>query len=155
MSGEGDSSTHGRNAPDGDPEPASQSSGTITDEDLQELLRRALRTVGIAGVVLALVFTVTMGWQSGLLELAGAAISYTGIREWRTLARLVSSTLTNQPPQRPMGRTLVMFFVRLGFVGVVLYVSLRCLHGSVYALIAGIGLAIAALSIEAFRLLRH
>ncbi|HTV15055.1 MAG TPA: ATP synthase subunit I [Acidobacteriaceae bacterium] len=135
------------------PDPAT-SAGQMTDADLENLLRRALRTVIVAGVALALVFTFTMGWQSGLLELAGAAISYTGIREWRTLSRLVSATMDNQKPQRPMGRTLVLFFVRLGFVGVILYVSLRCLHGSVYALIAGIGLAIAALSIEAFRLLR-
>jgi hypothetical protein len=140
-------------SPPGDP--ASPAAGQITDEDLQHLLGRAQRIVVIAGVALALVFTFTMGWQSGLLEVAGAIISYTGIREWRTLARLVSATLTDPQTPRPMGRTLVMFFVRLGIVGVILYVSLRCLHGSVYALIAGIGLAVAALTIEAFRLLRN
>jgi hypothetical protein len=37
----------------------------------------------------------------------------------------------------------------------ILYVSLRCLNGSVYALVAGIGLAVVALSIEAIRLLRQ
>jgi ATP synthase I chain len=135
-------------------DPTAPSAGLVTDEDLQQLLRRAQRTVAVAGVVLALVFTFTMGWQSGLLELAGAVISWTGMREWRTLARLVSSTMTNPDAPRPMGRTLGMFFVRLCVVGVVLYVSLRCLHGSVYALIAGIGLAVAALTIEALRLLR-
>jgi hypothetical protein len=140
---------------DPSPHPATPASGLITDEDLQRLLGRAQRMVAIAGVALALVFTFTMGWQSGLLEVAGAVISWTGILEWRKLAQLVSSTLDNQKPQRPMGRTLVMFFVRLGVVGAILYVSLRCLHGSVYALIAGIGLAIAALSIEGFRLLRN
>jgi hypothetical protein len=137
------------------PQPATSGASVFSDTDLQQLLHRALRIVMIAGVALALIFTFTMGWQSGLLELAGAAISYTGLREWRTLARLVSATLDNQKPQRPMGRTLVMFFVRLGFVGAILYVSLKCLHGSVYALVAGIGLAIVALSIEAFRLLRN
>jgi hypothetical protein len=140
-----------------DPSPHSAAPGAslISDEDLQRLLRRAQRMVAIAGVALALVFTFTMGWQSGLLEAAGAVISWTGILEWRKLAQLVSSTLDNRKPQRPMGRTLVMFFVRLGVVGAILYVSLRCLHGSVYALIAGIGLAIAALTIEAVRLLRN
>lgn len=137
------------------PSPATPAPGTMTDSDLEQLLRNALRIVVVAGIAVALVFTFTMGWQSGLLELAGAAISWTGIREWRTLSRLVSATLDNQKPQSPMGRTLVMFFVRLAFVGAILYVSLRCLHGSVYALIAGIGLAVAALSIEAFRLLRR
>jgi hypothetical protein len=138
-----------------DADPAAPAAGAFSDEDVQQFLSRALRLVAVAGVLLAMVFTVTLGWQSGLEELAGAVISWTGIREWRTLARLVASTLSNQPAARPAGRTFVMFFVRLGVVGAILYVSLRCLHGSIYALIAGIGLAIAALSIEAFRLLRN
>jgi hypothetical protein len=136
-------------------DPALSSAGSLTDDDLQHLLRRAQRTVLILGLLLLLVFTFTMGWQSGLLELAGAAISWTGFIEWRTLARLVSSTLEPHPPARPMGRTLVMFFLRLAMVGAILYVSLRCLHGSVYALVAGIGLAIVALTVEAIRLLRQ
>lgn len=137
------------------PGPLTDSSGLITDEGLQQLLRRAQRIVAILGILLALVFTFTMGWQSGLLELAGAAISWTGILEWRTLARVVSSTLTQQQGPHPVGRTMVMFFVRLAVVGAILYVSLKCLHGSVYALIAGIALAVAALSVEALRLLRN
>ena len=129
--------------------------GAMTDDDLREMLRRALRTVVILGVVLAVVFALTLGWQSGVLEVAGALISYTGILEWRSLALTVFSKLDSQLPARPLGRTLVTFFLRLALVGVVLYVSLRCLHGSVYALIAGIGLAVVALSIEAVRLLRN
>jgi hypothetical protein len=127
----------------------------MTDDDLREMLRRALRTVVVLGLVLFLVFTFTMGWQTGLLELAGALISYTGIREWRNLALAVFAKLDNQESARPMGRTLVMFFLRLGVVAAILYVSLRCLHGSVYALVAGIGLAVVALSFEALRLLRN
>jgi hypothetical protein len=119
------------------------------------MLRRALRTVVVLGLALFLVFTFTMGWQTGLLELAGALISYTGIREWRNLALAVFAKLDNQQSARPMGRTLVMFFLRLGVVAAILYVSLRCLHGSVYALVAGIGLAVVALSFEALRLLRN
>jgi len=127
----------------------------MTDDDLREMLRRAQRTVLILALLLFLVFTFTLGWQSGLLELAGALISWTGIREWRNLALLVFARLDHQQPARPTGRTLVMFFLRLGMVAAILYVSLRCLHGSVYALIAGIGLAVVALSIEALRLLRQ
>lgn len=133
--------------------PAASPSGSLTDEALQEALRRSLRTVIVLGLVLFFVFTFTMSWQSGLLELAGAFISYTGIREWRSLARAVSSSLDNQAAPSPMGRTLVMFFLRLLVVAAVLYASLKCLNGSVYALVAGIGLAVVALSIEAIRLL--
>ena len=127
----------------------------MTDDDLRNMLRRALRTVVILGILLSLVFTFTLGWQSGLLALAGAFISWTGIREWRSLAMAVFSKIDAQQPARPMSRTLVMFFLRLGVVAAVLYVSLRCLNGSVYALVAGIGLAVVALSIEAIRLLRN
>ncbi len=127
----------------------------MTDDDLREMLRRALRTVVVLALVLFLIFTFTLGWQTGLLELAGALISYTGIREWRNLALAIFARLDNQQTARPMGRTLVMFFLRLGMVAAILYVSLKCLHGSVYALVAGIGLAVVALSIEAIRLLRN
>jgi hypothetical protein len=135
--------------------PGASLAASMTDDDLREMLRRALRTVVVLGLVLFLVFTFTMGWQTGLLELAGALISYTGIREWRNLALAVFAKLDNQESARPMGRTLVMFFLRLGVVAAILYVSLRCLHGSVYALVAGIGLAVVALSFEALRLLRN
>ncbi len=136
-------------------DPAANLTGGITDDDLQQLLRRALRTVVILALLLFVVFTWTLGWQSGLLEIAGAVISYSGIREWRSLTRAISSTLNPQQAPHPMGRTLVMFFLRLGVVGLILYVSLRCLHGSVYALVAGIALAIVALTVEAVRLLRN
>jgi hypothetical protein len=135
--------------------PASSPSGSLTDEALQEALQRSVRTVIILGLVLFFVFTFTLGWQSGLLELAWAFISYTGIREWRSLARAVSATLGAQAAPSPMGRTLVMFFLRLLVVAAVLYASLKCLNGSVYALVAGIGLAVVALSFEALRLLRN
>jgi len=135
--------------------PAANVANAMTDEDLREMLRRALRTVVILGVLLFLVFTFTLGWRSGLLELAGALISYTGIREWRNLAMAVFAKIDNDQTARPMGRTLVMFFLRLGKVAAILYVSLKCLNGSVYALVAGIGLAVVALSFEALRLLRN
>lgn len=135
--------------------PASDRVASITDDDLRDLLHRASRTVLVMALILFAVFTFTLGWQSGLLLLAGALISWTGIREWRNLALAIFAKLDNQQSARPMGRTLVMFFLRLGVVAAILYVSLRCLHGSVYALVAGIGLAVVALSIEALRLLRN
>ena len=59
------------------------------------------------------------------------------------------------PPQpvrlRPMGRILIGFFVRLGLTLVVLYVSLKTLNGSVYALAAGLGLGVCSLTVEGLR----
>ena len=55
---------------------------------------------------------------------------------------------------RPMGMVLVGFFVRLGLTIVLLYVSLKVLNGSVYALAAGLALGVFALSIEGLRLIK-
>lgn len=133
------------------------SPGTLppaTNGSLEIMLRRALRTVLILTAILAVGFTITMGWPSGLLAVVGGAVSWTGIWEWRSLSHLIFARMDSQLPPRPVGRTLVMFFLRLGLVAAVLYVSLRCLNGTVYALIAGIGLAVVALSFEALRILR-
>jgi hypothetical protein len=127
---------------------------TITDDDLRRMLARALRTVAILTPILFLVFTFTLGWQSGLLLLAGAVISWTGIYEWRSLSLAVFASLDNQQPSGAMRRTLVTFFLRLGLAVGILYVSLRYLNGNVYALVAGLGLAVFALTMQAIRLLR-
>lgn len=132
----------------------SQPASAMTDADFRQMLRRAMRTVAILGPILFVVFALTMGWQSGVLELAGAVISWTGLHEWRRLALAIFARLDNEQNPGTMGRTLVLFFLRLAMAVAILYVSLRCLHGNVYALVAGLGLAVVALSIEAVRLLR-
>jgi hypothetical protein len=129
----------------------------FSDQDLRAVLNRALRSVVIATLVGIPILWVAWGWQSMLLFLIGGAIAATGIVEWRqlmaaVLVRLDAPTPGSKP--RPFGPTLFWFFVRLAAVGGVLYVSLRSLDGKVAALIVGIVLGLAALFIEAFRLLR-
>jgi hypothetical protein len=129
----------------------------FTDQDLQTVLNRAMRSVIIATLVGIPIIWVGWGWQSMLLFLIGGAIAATGILEWRqlmaaVLVRLDEPTQGSKP--RPFGPVLFWFFVRLAAVAGVLYVSLRSLDGKVAALIVGIALALAALFIEAFRLLR-
>ncbi len=126
----------------------------MTDEDLRRLLGRALRVVAILTPVLFLVFTFALGWQTGLLFLAGAVISWTGIWEWRSLSERIFAHLDNRQEPGTTRRTLVLFFLRLGLAIALLYASLRCLHGTVYALVTGLGLAVVALTFEAVRLLR-
>jgi len=55
---------------------------------------------------------------------------------------------------RPIVPVLVGFFLRMGIAVVALYVTLKTLDGSVYALAAGLVLGVFALSIEAFRVMR-
>jgi hypothetical protein len=129
----------------------------FSDQDLRTVLNRALRSVVIAVLVGIPIIWVAWGWQSMLLFLIGGAIAATGIVEWRqlmaaVLVRLDAPTPDNKP--RPFGPVLFWFFVRLAAIAGVLYVSMRSLDGKVAALIVGIALALAALFIEAFRLLR-
>ena len=55
---------------------------------------------------------------------------------------------------KPMGRILVAFFLRLGLTVVLLYVSLKVLNGSVFALAAGLALGIFSLTVEGLRLMK-
>ena len=129
-------------------------SPNMTDQDFRSLLGRALRVVAILTPILFAVFTFTLGWQTGLLFLAGAVISWTGIWEWRSLSERIFAHLDNRREPGTTRRTLVLFFLRLGLAIALLYVSLRCLHGTVYALVTGLGLAVLALTFEAVRFLR-
>ena len=53
-----------------------------------------------------------------------------------------------------MSRVLASFFLRLGLTLVVLYVSLKYLDGSVYALAAGLAMGVFVLTFEALRLVK-
>jgi hypothetical protein len=55
---------------------------------------------------------------------------------------------------KPMTMVLVNFFLRLGLTVVLLYVSLKLLNGSVYALAGGLALGVFALSVEGLRLMK-
>ena len=126
----------------------------FTDADLKIALRRAFKVTVILGLILAVVLTVVYGWQTGALLLAGALISATGLWEWLRLVAFINARLDNQRPAGGAARVVTMFSLRLLLAGGVLYVSLKCFHGSVYALLAGLGLAVFALTIEAVRLIR-
>jgi ATP synthase I chain len=125
----------------------------FTDADLKAALRRALKTTVILGLALAVAVGILSGWQTGALLLAGTLVSATGLWEWQRLVAFVNARLDNQKPTGS-GRVMTMFFLRLLFAGGVLYGSLRCFHGSIYALVAGLGLAVLALTVEAVRLVR-
>jgi hypothetical protein len=126
----------------------------LTDEDVRRTMLRALRLLAIlAGAGVALVWW-KMGWQSAALLGVGAGISASGLWEWTRLMTVVISRMDAGAQARPVGTVLVGFFLRLGLALVALYVSLKYLDGSVYALVAGLALGMVALTIEALRLVR-
>jgi hypothetical protein len=131
----------------------------FSDQDLRLVFNRALRSVAIAIAIGIPVIWIAWGWRSMLLFLVGGAIAATGILEWRQLmgaviARLDLASGRPQGTPKPLGGVLFWFFIRIAAAAGLLYVSLRSLDGKVAALLIGLALALAALFIEALRLLR-
>jgi hypothetical protein len=135
-------------------EPDGSTFSDFTEQDLKATLMHALRWVAILGVAGIAVTWLAAGWQSAVLFLVGAAIAATGLYESQRLMLAVLSRFNEGRQGKPIAGVVIWFFLRLILAGVVLYVSLRGLVGSVYALCAGLGLAVVALTIESIRLLR-
>lgn len=127
---------------------------TFTDDDLRAALLRAVRNIGLLALVGAPIIWIASGWQSAALFLVGAALSAGGVFESRRLIRVINAKLDKQRLSGSTGLVIVLFFLRLAIAAGALYVSLKCFHGSVYALVAGLVLAIVALSVEAVLLTR-
>jgi hypothetical protein len=126
----------------------------FTDEDVRRTMMRALRLLAILAAVGVALAWWKLGWQSAALLAVGAGISASGLWEWTRLMAVVISRMDAGAEARPVGMVLVGFFLRLGVALGALYVSVKYLDGSVYALVAGLALGMVALTIEALRLVR-
>ena len=125
---------------------------SFTDADFRRAILRALRLLAIVTVAALPVLWWKLGWQSAVLLLVGAAISGSGLYEWLRLMTAVMVRMDGGAPPRPIGPVLTGFFLRLLGTVAVLYVSLKFLHGSVFALTFGLALGVFALSVEGLRL---
>ena len=126
----------------------------FTDEDFKRTILGALRLMAIALLVAIPLTWWKAGWQSAALLAIGALISSSGLYEWLRLMTAVMARMDLGGAAHPMGMVLVGFFIRLGLTVAILYVSLRFLDGSVYALAGGLALGVFALSIEGLRLMK-
>jgi len=127
---------------------------SFTDADFRRTMWSALRLMAVITVVAIPLVWWKLGWQSAALLLVGAAISGSGLWEWLRLMTAVMVRMDGGAKARPMGMVLAGFFLRLGLTVVLLYVSLKVLNGSVYALAAGLALGVFALSVEGLRLMK-
>jgi ATP synthase I chain len=126
----------------------------LTDADVRRAMVASIRLlVALAGVGAGLFWWLS-GWQSALLLVVGAAISCTSLWEWMRLVNAINARMDAGGKPRPMATVLFGFFARLGLTLAVLYGSLKFLHGTVFALAAGLGLGLASLLVEALRLLK-
>lgn len=127
----------------------------LTDDDVRGAMLSALRLLAILTIAATAIFWWKAGWRSGALVVIGSAISAASLWEWTRLMAVLNQAMDAGQTKRPMGLTLVGFFLRLGLTLVVLYVSLKHLHGTVFALAAGLGLGLFSLTVEALRLMNR
>ena len=127
---------------------------SFSDEDFKRTIWSALRLLMVITVVAAPVVWWKVGWQSAVLLLVGSLISGSGLFEWLRLMTAVMVRMDGGGKAKPIGLILFGFFLRLGLTVVLLYVSLKILNGSVYALAAGLALGVFALTVEGLRLMK-
>ena len=127
----------------------------LTDADFRTAMLGALRLLGVLAVVVMAGFWWGNGWQGGLLVLVGAVISGWSLWEWLRLVTAMNVQMDGGRDAKPMWPVLMGFVLRLGLTLVALYASLRYLHGTVFALAAGLGLGVVALTVEALRLMKR
>ena len=126
---------------------------SFSDADFKRTIFSALRLLVVISAVAAPLVWWKLGWQSAVLLLVGALISGSGLFEWLRLMTAVMVRMDGGGKAKPMGLVLFGFFLRLGLTVVLLYVSLKILNGSVYALAAGLALGVFALTVEGLRLM--
>ncbi len=133
----------------------SQTSSGLTDADVRNAMLRAIRLAALLAAVAAAILLWRLNWQSAVLLLVGAAISVSSLWEWMRLMAAVNARMDAGGEPRPMGAIVFGFITRLALTLLVLYASLRYLHGTVFALAGGLGLGLVSLVIEASRLLKR
>ncbi|HEY1901552.1 MAG TPA: hypothetical protein VGG56_03925 [Terracidiphilus sp.] len=126
----------------------------LTDAGLDALLQRAFHITLILGLIAAIILCIASGWRNAAMLATGAAISAASILEWQRLIRLINAKLDKNKTPRSGVVVALFFMLRLAVFAAVIYGSLKCFHGSIVALLLGLGLAIIATVWEAFRLLR-
>ena len=138
----------------------------MTDADLRAAMVAALQTIAVLSVLAMALFWWRVNWQSGLLVLIGGAVSAASLWEWLRMitavnARMdaskkliVASSTAEERPQ-PITQIVLAFCLRLCLTLAILYASLKYLHGTAFALAAGLAMGVVALSVEAVRLLRR
>lgn len=127
----------------------------LSDTDLRQTMLASLRLLAMLAAVVLAVFWWRAGWQSGLLVAVGAAISGASLWEWQRLMTAMNEHMDAGRTTRPTGAIVAGFVLRLGVTLLVLYASVKYLHGTVLALAAGLALGVVALSIQAVRLLKR
>lgn len=127
----------------------------VAPEALYAVLRRAMRNTLILGVLAAGAVWIGATWRDAAMLLVGTVISAASVWEWLRLAQTINARLDKQKSGAHTGVVVLFFLLRLVIFAVVIYVSLKFLHGSGIALLCGLALAVTTVGWEGLRLLRE
>lgn len=127
----------------------------LTDEALEQMLRRALWSTIIVGLLASAAVWIGSDWRNAAMLLTGAAISAASVLEWRHLVRVFNARMDNRRTPGSAAAVVIFFVIRLAVFAGVIYGSLKCFQGSVVALLCGLGLAVLTVGWEVIRLLRE
>src|SRR5271157_2515586 len=103
-----------------------------------------MRDTLILGLISAVALLIAYGWRDAAMLVVGAAISAASILEWQRLVRFINARMDHQKSPKGTVTVVVFFVLRLTVFAGAIYGSLKCFHGSVIALLCGLGLALAA-----------
>ena len=126
----------------------------LTHADLDALLHRAMRNTLILGAVASFAALVGAGWRSAAMLMVGALISAASIWEWQRMVHVINARMDKQRTPTSSVAVVVFFVLRLTVFALLIYGSLKCLQGSVAALLCGLALAMLTVGWETVRLLR-
>jgi len=126
----------------------------LTPTDLDALLWRAMRNTLILGVIAAVAVFIGTNWRGAAMLMVGAFISAASIWEWQRMVRVINARMDKRRTPTSSIAVVVFFVLRLTVFALVIYGSLKCLQGSVAALLCGLALAMLTVGWETVRLLR-
>jgi len=126
----------------------------ITPADLDALLWRAMRATLVVGLAAAIVVWIGSDWRNAAMLCVGSLISAASIWEWQRLIRVINARMDRQRTPANSVAVVVFFVLRLTVFALVIYVSLKCIRGSVAALLCGLALAVLTVGWQTIRLLR-
>ena len=125
----------------------------LPNDAAEVMLQRAMVKTLILGIIASIVLLIASGWRNAGMLMAGALISGASLFEWQRLARVIRAKLEAQKTPRSAPAVVIFFLLRLVLYAGAIYVSLRCLQGSVVALLCGLGLAAVTILWQALRML--
>jgi small-conductance mechanosensitive channel len=129
--------------------PAALEGNPVADNFYAGAVRRIQRIMPVLAVVVGLALWVRTGLAVAFGFLVGAAVAYLNFRWLERVAAAVADAATQTGTRPSTARTVRRFMLRYFLVALALYVIFRSYPASLYGLLAGLFLPVAAIACEA------